>query len=180
MEEGALLQYKHSHILDGQPTELKITISQRLSQRRESSEPHLRFPILGVWHWEEEPPEHLALKASGACAQELHRTGENRDSHSWRAHKSFHVHWANQGFYKDLGQSYPLVLECLLGNKGVAVAHCGGWTLESEVQGIIIGVNSPGGGHFGKIWPQPSELRSPRPNNRQGGNTDPPISKRSA
>ena len=25
-------------------------------------------PVWEVWHWEEEPPEHLALKASGACA----------------------------------------------------------------------------------------------------------------
>ena len=32
----------------------------------ENSEPHVRFPHLGVWHWEEEPPEHLVLKASGA------------------------------------------------------------------------------------------------------------------
>ena len=28
---------------------------------------------------EKEPPEHLALNASGACVQELHRTGGNRD-----------------------------------------------------------------------------------------------------
>ena len=34
----------------------------------------------GVWHWKEEPLEHLALKASRAGVQELHRTGGNRDS----------------------------------------------------------------------------------------------------
>ena len=27
----------------------------------------------------EEPPEYLALKANGACVQELHGTGENGD-----------------------------------------------------------------------------------------------------
>jgi len=32
-----------------------------------------------MWHWEKEPLEHLALKASGACAQELHGTGRNGD-----------------------------------------------------------------------------------------------------
>ena len=32
---------------------------------------------MGIWHWEKEPLEHLALKASRACAQELHGTGGN-------------------------------------------------------------------------------------------------------
>ena len=34
---------------------------------------------MGIWHWEKEPPEHLALKTSGACVQELHRTWGNGD-----------------------------------------------------------------------------------------------------
>ena len=34
---------------------------------------------LGIWDWKEEPPEHVALKASGACAQELHGTGDKGD-----------------------------------------------------------------------------------------------------
>ena len=33
---------------------------------------------MGIWHGER-APEHLALKASGACAQELHGTGGNGD-----------------------------------------------------------------------------------------------------
>lgn len=45
-----------------------------------NSNPQVMFPSLGVWHWEEEPLETLVLKASGACAQMLHRTGGNRDS----------------------------------------------------------------------------------------------------
>ena len=32
---------------------------------QEDSEPHIKFPSLGVWHWEEETPKHLALKVSG-------------------------------------------------------------------------------------------------------------------
>ena len=39
-----------------------IIILQRLSHRSESSEPHVRLPSLEVWHWKEEPQEHLALK----------------------------------------------------------------------------------------------------------------------
>ena len=54
------------------------------------------------------------------------------------------------------------------------VAHCGGKTLEAKVSGIIISVNSSRGGHFGKIWPHPSALRSPRPNNK-GGSTQLPL-----
>ena len=34
-----------------------------------------------------------------------------------------------------------------------------------------------GGGHFGKIWPHTSALRSPRANNNPGGITAPPLSK---
>ena len=33
-----------------------------------SSDPRVSSPRLGIWHWEKEPLEHLALKASGACA----------------------------------------------------------------------------------------------------------------
>lgn len=40
---------------------------------QESLKPLIRFPSLGVWHWEEEPLKHLALKAIGACVQELCR-----------------------------------------------------------------------------------------------------------
>ena len=54
-------------------------MSQRLTYRCESSEPHIKFSRVGIQHWEKEPLEHLALKASGACAQELHRTGGNGD-----------------------------------------------------------------------------------------------------
>jgi len=59
----------------GSPTDGKLTGSERLTYRRESSEPHIRVPRVGIWHWEKEPLEHLALKARGACAQELHGTG---------------------------------------------------------------------------------------------------------
>ena len=41
----------------------------------ESCEPHIKLPRVGIWHREKEPSEHPALKASGACVQELHRTG---------------------------------------------------------------------------------------------------------
>ena len=57
----------------------KLTGSQRLTYRSESSEPHIKLSHVGIWHWEKEPLEHLALKARGACAQELHESGGNGD-----------------------------------------------------------------------------------------------------
>ena len=55
-------------------TDWKLTGSQRLTYRSENSEPYIKLPRVGIWHWEREPAEHLALKASGAGAQELHGT----------------------------------------------------------------------------------------------------------
>ena len=53
-----------------------------LSQELKFWVPH-QAPSLRIWQPKREPPEHLALKASRTWSQELHRTGENRDS--WRA-----------------------------------------------------------------------------------------------
>ena len=60
----------------GSPIDWKLTGSQRLTYRSESSEPHVKLPHMEIWHWEKELPEHLALKASGACVQELLGLGE--------------------------------------------------------------------------------------------------------
>ena len=66
--------------LSGRPTNWRIIILQTFSHRSESSEPHIRPPPqTGIQHQEEEPPEHLALKASRARFQELHKIGGNRD-----------------------------------------------------------------------------------------------------
>ena len=108
------------------------------------------------------PPEHLALKASRASAQELHRT-EGKRLHSWRVHTSFHMHW-------DPGQSSNSI--------GVWVrTTCKSWGYPGEVgvgcsslwgqghwgqrpQGIFMGVSSPGGHHFGtETWSLPTTFR---------------------
>ena len=44
-------------------------------------------PAGGVWHQEEEPPEHWALKTSGAELQEPHRTEGKLRLHSWNLHQ---------------------------------------------------------------------------------------------
>ena len=62
---------------------------------------------------------------------------------------------------------------------GVNVAFCEGRTLKAKLSVILSSMPFSGGGHFGKIWPHPSALRSPRPNN-PGGITAPPLSKQAA
>ena len=34
----------------GSPTDWKVTVSQRLTYRGESSEPHIKLPRVGIWH----------------------------------------------------------------------------------------------------------------------------------
>ena len=77
---GAIMQYKQPHTCwVGSPQTGKLTVSQRLTYGSESSEPHIRPPHLGIWYWEKEPKQHLALKASGACVQEHLGTQRKRD-----------------------------------------------------------------------------------------------------
>ena len=64
----------------GSPTNWKIIIPQKFSNRSESSEPHGGLLSQGLWQWEEKTPENLSLKVSGVWLQELHRTGGNRNS----------------------------------------------------------------------------------------------------
>ena len=129
MVEGAHLRNNQiPYPLGGRPTNWRTIISQKFSHRSESSELHVRLPSLGVWHWEEDCPEHLALKASGAWVQELHRTRGNRDSIHWRAHTISCVHQdpgRKQWLHRSLGQTNLLVSQGLLGRQGAAVAHCG-------------------------------------------------------
>lgn len=75
------------YLLGGRPTDWKLTGSQRLTHKSENSEPHMELPLVGMWYWEKEPLEQLALKASGACAQELNRTRGNGDPFLKGAHR---------------------------------------------------------------------------------------------
>ena len=102
---------------------------------------HIRFPYLWYWHWLEEFPEHLPLRPAGIGWRSYTGLGGKR-----RVHTGFHLHWvrAKQRFHKNLGQACLQVLEGLLEKQQVAVACLGGGgkTLEAEVSGIIIGMNS--------------------------------------
>ena len=53
---------------------------QRFFPKREGPKPYIKLPSLWVLHWEDKPPEHLALKANGFYFWEIQRTVGNRDS----------------------------------------------------------------------------------------------------
>ena len=65
-------------LLDGQLTDWKVTVSQRLTYRSESSKPYIRSPL-----------------PCGASVQGLHGTEGNGDLILER-HTGFHVHWVPQ------------------------------------------------------------------------------------
>ena len=92
----------------GQPTDWKVTILKRLTYSSKSSEPQVRSSCLGIWHWEKEPLEHLALRASGTCAQELHGTRRNGyfilERHAHRISCAL-GHRAKQRLHRNLGQT---------------------------------------------------------------------------
>ena len=99
--------YATPYLLVGRSTDRKVTGSQRLTYRSESSEPHIKPSHAGIRHWEKEPLEHLALKASGACAQKLHGTGGNGDPILKRHTQTFMCTGprAKQSLHRNLGQN---------------------------------------------------------------------------
>ena len=101
----------------GQTPNWKISISQKFSHRSESSESHIKLLSLGVWQWEEETPENLALKASRVWLQEFHRIEGNINTTLGGCSQgpvSTRTQWRKQWSLKNLGQTYLLVLEVLL------------------------------------------------------------------
>ena len=160
----------------GPPTDWKVSVSQRLTYRSESSEPHIKSSCQWIWHWEKKPPEHLALKASGACAQELHGSGGNGDPVLKRRTQTFTC-TGSQGKATspwESGSNLTAVRGGHPGKTGVNVACWEGRTLEAKLSGIFSSVPFSGGGHCGKIWPYPTALRSSRANQDPGGITAPP------
>ena len=143
--------------MSGQPTNWKIIVPQKLSHRNESSEPHNRLPSLGVWQWEEEPPENLAW------SQEFQGTQGNK-LHSWKAHKVLctpGTREKKQWPHKTLGQTYLLVLEGLLHRQGVAAAHCRQRHWWQQFCGIFTSRSSPESRYFlTNTWLHPTACSS--------------------
>ena len=161
------------------PYTRKNTIAQRLFHRSKNSEPYIRFSGLGVWHQEEEPTEHLAFKVSGAWVQELHRTGGNKD-YTLRGHTQGSLSSREkQWLHRNLGQTYLQVLEDLLGRQGLSVSLCRGRTLGVAASSVL----APLEVRILEMRPSPThKLQAPvqiylSSNNKEDGNTAPPISR---
>ena len=166
----------YDHIPYLLPTYWKIIISQRFSHRSESFEPQVRLPSLGTWHWEEEPPEHLALKASGLECRHFTELGETETPLLEGAQEVSHALGprAKQWLHRSMAQAYLWVG---LRRQRVAVSHCGRRTLVA---------GAPGNIHWSERsqkspiwhWDLAPVLRHLRPNHQQGGNTAPPSADR--
>ena len=81
-----------------------ITIAE-VFPRSERSKPYIRLHSLGFLHWQDEPLEHLVLKANGACIWENWIAVRNKyytfkghrqnltDSKSWHRGKNLKEAW---------------------------------------------------------------------------------------
>jgi len=120
-----------------------------------SYEPHIKPSQAGICHWEKEPLEHLALKTSGACVQELHRTGENGDPILKRC-KQTSTCTRSQGRARSPQEprsNLTAVLGGHHGKTGVNVACCEGRTLKAKLSGIFSSCLSLEGAILGKSGP---------------------------
>ena len=151
--QGGMFSW-YNHIPYLLPTNWKVIISQRFSHRSESFEPQVRLPSLGMWHWEEEPPEHLALKASGLECRHSTGLGETETPLLEGTHEVSHALGprTKQWHHRSMVQAYLWVG---LGRQRVAVSHVGEGHLWQEAQGIFIGVSAPRSHQFGiETWHQ--------------------------
>ena len=64
----------------GSPTDWKVTVSQKLTYRSESSELHIKSPRLGIWHWEKAPGAPGIEGQWGLCAGVSRDWGQQRPS----------------------------------------------------------------------------------------------------
>ena len=166
----------------GKTTDWKVTASQRFTYRSENSEPHVSSWCLGIWDWGKDPLEQLALKAMGLVCRISTGVGGKDTTFLKSTHRISCVLGpkVKQSLHRNLDQIWLQFLEDLLGKQGVIVAHSEGRTLEAKFSGIFISMCSSRCGHFGKIWPHPSPLRSSRPNNNPGWIRVLPINKQAA
>ena len=132
---------------------MKITISQRLPHRSESSEPHVRFPSPGVWQLEEEP-QSVGCWLAGQVCKSSTGVGETETPGGYTQFPCALGPRLNQGLHRVWVR--PTCRSWRASRESKAVAHRGGRTLEAEVLEIFISVHSSGGCHFGKTWPHPS------------------------
>ena len=128
---------------------------------RETSEPHSRLPSPGFSTGRRSPQSYLALKASRAWLQELHRTGGNKEEGTHKVHVH-RVPGQKQWLHRSLGQTYLLVLEGLLERRGSG-GNCGSlwghksWWRKQGPASILAGGRDT---YFESLAPRPAPLNS--------------------
>ena len=101
---------------------------------------HSRLPSPRVLHQEDDPPEHLALKASGAYFWKNQNAVGNKTLHSLKGYTEAHTlrdTGQNQLFERSLGQTNFLILESLLERQEATRNHPG-----TEALAVAISVSS--------------------------------------
>ena len=147
----------------GWPANWKKILLWRFSHNSESSEPHFRLSILGFWHQEEDPPEHLALKANRAWVQEIHGPGKKGTLLLEGVHKVSHALGPREELWlhKSLDLTFLQVLVSFLKE---TVVSCGShWWYghwQWRLQVIFMSISSSGCWYFGtNTWPHPTVCR---------------------
>lgn len=112
------------------------------------SETHFGLPSMRIWQQVEMTPEHLALKASNVCLQELHQTGGKRLWLLEGTHKDPCTprpremkQWPPQETGSDILARYWRVFHGVVGlGNTVGQRH-----LQQQLSGALIGVRYPKG-----------------------------------
>ena len=153
----------------GSSTDWKLTGSQRLTYRSESSEPHTKLSPVGIWHGEKETlsiwhwrPVGLVHRSSTGLGEMETPFLKGAHGHSWALGPR-----AKLNFHRNQGQTWLQFLEDLLGKQEwmSLVVGEGHWK-QSSWEWIFSSMPFAGGGHFGKIWPYPS-VNAEKPQGKQ-------------
>ena len=132
-------------MLGGWPTNWKI-ISHSFSHNSESSEPHVRLPNPGVWHWKKDPQSIWLWRSAGL---ECRSPTGLREAETPLCKSSVHMYW-DSGQTSDSigGPDLPVGLGGSAGKAGIGYGSLWGQELVADTLRINIGMSAPGGCRF--------------------------------
>ena len=160
----------------------KNQVAEALLQEREFQTPR-QGPQPGGWHRKEEPPRaHGTAHQQGMCTGAPGDWGHRHPT--LEGHTQASMCTRSQGEAGTPSRSGSDLPAGLGGSPGKEVGGCGslgqGWDTAGRGPGNIHWRELPWRLSFWKNLASPIRVEKPRPNNEQGGNTSPPISKQTA
>lgn len=155
---------KVSYLPAMQPTNWKMIILQKLSNKSESSEPQSRLFSLKAWHQGEKSTP--LPRAFGFDGQRGLRAGASQDRRKqtlncFCIHTRFGVYWDKAITPEEPVLDLPESLGESPGQVGSVVAHWGAKRMVAEGQRLLSRVSSTRGHHFGSNLP--NGLQAPVP-----------------